>query len=179
MNQSWRKHFAPKKPTARQAVGARSQYIGESFESWCNTQHREAVQQGILAWWRHVSPRVKWIGKGERAQAKIVGDAVADYVMQLCVSGRAVVAEAKATEKERLVRSAIEPQQFDHLEACVKHGGLGILLGQFTIDGLPWRYAAPWPVPWRERGQGASIGVEELQEWQVKSGENYLRRFIR
>jgi hypothetical protein len=151
---------------------------GAQFEGWLEVHHREAVALGLLSWWRHISPRVKWVGLGARARAVVVGEACADYVGQTC-SGRSLVIEAKSTGDVRFRRGAIEPQQLAHLDACAAHDGLAILAIEFRAqDGdalrIVGRFAVPWRlVPWRKLRSAESISAADLAGFEA-TGRCYL-----
>lgn len=163
--------------TANQVRGERNRDAGEAFEAWLEGWHRRARQLGI-ARVRKVSPAVKWVGRGHRARPKVVGENGADYVGRLR-GGRAIVAEAKATEEERLPRSAFEKHQIDDLDEAAALGALALGLIELRIAGRVRRFAAPWPLDWRWRGAGASVGLEELEPWEIRDGECYLARWAR
>jgi hypothetical protein len=53
-----------------------------------------------------------------------------------------------------------------------------VLLVELHVAGRPRRFAAPWPVPWKVSGRGASVGLEELGPWEVApTSRCYLERF--
>lgn len=169
--------------SSRRRGGAIARHAGASFEGWLEVHHREAVRVGLLAWWRHVSPRVMWIGHGAKAQAKVVGEACADYVGQLATTGRALVVEAKSTSHARFALAQLEVQQLAHLDACAAGGGLAILAIEFREQGegtlrILGRYAVPWQsVPWQVLRSARSVGPAELAPWLVR-GPCYLEPLV-
>ena len=163
--------------TARQVRGERNRDSGEAFEAWLEGWHRIARQRGI-AHVRKVSPAVKWVGRGDRARPKVVGENGADYVGRLR-GGRAIVAEAKATVEDRLPRSEFKPHQAADLDAAASLGALAMALIELRVAGRVRRFAAPWPPPWRMRGEGGSVGLEELAPFEIREGECYLERWAR
>jgi hypothetical protein len=178
-------------------AATRSQFFGQNFENFLSAQHNGCLLQGILAWWRHVSPKVKWVRRPEKcprckspnwgAHATVVGDACADYVGQL-VSGQALTVEAKSYAG-RFGFSELEEHQVKMLDACARNGGLALLALELRPDPKhpecwarewgPWkRFAVRWDrVPWRVRGAGKSLGVEDLSGWEMR-GQLYLKRFL-
>src|SRR2546430_7292693 len=82
-----------------------SQFYGQTFESHLAAQHEACIRAGILAWCRHISPKVKWVTTklncwkchASRSQmaARVVGEACADYVGQF-TTGHAIAEEAKS-----------------------------------------------------------------------------------
>lgn len=167
--------------------GHRAKQAGEAFEAWLAAQHRLAEHRGVLAWARAVSPRVRWVGHGAAARAKVVGDACADFLGQLA-DGRALVVEAKSRRAADgpLYFTEIEPQQREQLDACARHAGVALLALEFReVDGFvltPRRFVVPWPsVPWRVRKTAQSLALEDLiacgTDWQVRA-DLYLLPFV-
>ncbi len=160
-----------------QLRGAKAQQAGEGWEAWLARQHQVARQRGI-ARIRKVSPWVKILkklGMG-RFMVAFTGDNGCDYLGPLR-GGRTLVAEAKASDDPRLGRSAFDQHQLDDLDAAAALGALALALVQLRVDGRLRRFAAPWPLNWRERGNGAGVGLEELGPWEIREGELYLERW--
>lgn len=162
---------------ANQVRGAKAHDAGDAFEAWLATQHAVARRRG-LARVRKVSPAVRWMKIRGVTTAKVVGENGADFV-GILRSGRALVAEAKASDDPTLGRSAFEDHQVADLDAAAALGALALALVQLRIDHRLRRFAAPWPLRWRERGRGAGVGLEELAPWEIREGECYLERWAR
>lgn len=161
-----------------QLRGAKAQEAGAAFELWLATQHQVARARGF-AKVRKVSPEVKWTrGRGGIVTAKVVGENGCDY-LGIVRPGRALVAEAKASDDPRLGRSAFEQHQIDDLDAAAPLGALALALVQLRIDRRLRRFAAPWPLSWVAVGRGASVGLEELAPFEIREGECYLERWAR
>jgi len=163
--------------TARQRGGVEARRAGDAFERWVAAQHRAALMAGDLAWIRHVSPAVKWVGSGNKARVIVIGDACADFV-GMAKHGRAVVVEAKS-RVGRLGKAQLLEQQVEQLDATAHGGGLALLLVELRhLKEAPAgpRYAVPWAeVPWSARG---GVGHAELAPWLVDERDLYLRRFL-
>jgi len=174
-----------------------SQFYGQNFEQHLAVQHEACIREGILAWCRHISPKVKWVhGRfscwkchASRSQqvAQVVGDACADYVGQF-TTGQALTEEAKSYTG-RFQFSDLEKQQVRMLDACALNGGVALLSLELRKDpahperwdsawGYHRRFCVPWSqVPWRSAGGGKGVGIDELEGWEMR-GQLYLKRFL-
>lgn len=166
---------------AKQLAGAEAMWFGSQFEAWIHGQHETAVNAGLVAWHRHISPKVRWVGKGPRGQrfGIVVGEACADYALQL-VGGQSVVLEAKSVkEPHRLAICDFKKQQREHLTACARAGGLALMLAEFrSPNGQHKRFAVPWlEVPWRVRRTAQALDAIDLRGWEVEE-PIYIRRFL-
>src|SRR5581483_246625 len=109
-------------PTAARHARA----AGEHFESWLHTQFEKAVFMRLISWWRHVGPKIKWVGKAAAAAPRAIGVGPADFIAQ-AADGRCLVAEAKSRANGIVMYSDIEKHQREHLAACHKAGGIALL----------------------------------------------------
>lgn len=167
---------------SRKTGGAVARWAGDNFEQWNAAQLTMAQHQGIIAWWRHISPRVRWVGRGGKVHPVVTGEAAADYVGQL-VGGRAFVIEAKTRRLAdgSFYQREVEPQQLAHLQACAQGGGLALLVIEFRTEALQLlRYAVPWlETPWQKKNVGLFINPDVLAGWGVEPNGLYLNRFIK
>lgn len=161
-------------PSSKAAASKEAQRQGVAFESWLNEQHDEAARLGLVAWVKHVSPKVRMIGRG---QWKVVGKACADF-NGCAFDGKSVVIEAKSIGDARLSRSQLEPVQVEQLERTAGAGGAALVVVRFrSLPGSPV-YAVPWQaLPWRTKGKGASVDPADIEQWRVTQSP-YLRMFF-
>ena len=162
-----------------QLIGAIAQASGEAFEELLARHHRDARQRGV-ARVRKVSQLVKILRALGRGQFVVVftGENGCDWKGSLR-GGRAITAESKSIAGPRLQRSMFEQHQIDDLDEAARFGELALALVQLRIDGRPRRFAAPWPLAWKQDGRGAGVGLEELAPWEIREGECYLERWAR
>lgn len=72
-----------------------------------------------------------------------------DFIAMEKGTGRKVLAEAKATEDDRIIFSRLEDHQVEALNATVEHGGLAFLI--IIIQGIPSMLA--WPIEGFKKGK--------------------------
>jgi hypothetical protein len=173
----------------RQLAGSRAHAVGDVFEAWCEHQHALAEARGLIVHPRHVSPKIRVLGKNrdQTLRVRIVGKAGADWIAQLpaAFGGRIYRAESKTTELEdprdepTLARSAFLEHQVEELDATVANAGLAAVLWEVRAPGhVPRRFGAPWPLAWEKAGRGYSVTAASLRAWEVRAGECYVERLL-
>lgn len=139
-------------------------------------QHAQAIRLGLLACVEHNEPHAKVFPVN---RVVYVRAGVADYTGCLA-DARYLAVEAKSTKAARLMRSAVQPKQAQHLDAVSGVGGLAVLLVEFRHGSMPRRFACPWRhVPWAKVRSADSVGAVDLVEWEIQAGECYLAKVVK
>ena len=89
----------------------------------------------------------------------------------------------KAARADHVLQNTGSFEQLDHqvadLDTAAALGALAMALVELRVDGRPRRFAVPWrSMPWRERGTGGSVGLEELAGFEIQPGRLYLEPWL-
>lgn len=154
--------------------GHRSRSIGKSFEEVIDIscKHYENIGMAII---EKTPEPMKVLGKNEHGkfQACFEKKAQPDYKGVL-YKGKAVIFEAKATEKDRIKKDAITPGQFESLDSHWKMQAIAFVLVSFQLERY---YRVPWEI-WRkmETVYGRKYLKEtDLTDYKVRFGGNWLQ----
>lgn len=121
--------------------------------------HGEALCRALLA--RHGFVRIERIQTGWKVLFKYEGDkrvvkdafplepVEGDFIAMEKGTGRKVLAEAKATEDDRIIFSRLEDHQVEALDGTVAEGGLAFLI--VIIQGKGSMIS--WPIPEFKKGK--------------------------
>lgn len=134
------------KRSREQLQGQRSRSIGKHFEEVIEMTCRHYRDTGVAIIEKTPEP-MKVLGKNNkgRFQACFIKKAQPDF--KGCMDGgKAIVFEAKATEKDRIRKNVITAEQFGYLEDYWKMGAESFVLVSF---GMERYYRVPWGI-WRE-----------------------------
>jgi hypothetical protein len=158
----------------RSAAGRKAKRVGDRFDvEWAGVQHEMAGMLGILVHIEHNQPHTRMV----KNRVIYTRKGVADYTGTL-YGGRSFAAEFKSTDDERLMRSAIQAKQAEHLDRVAKAGGLALLLVEFRTP-VRKQYAVPWlQVPWKTLRSAESLSQEDVSTWLVPAGKCYLDPFM-
>lgn len=129
-----------------QIQGHRSRSIGKHFEEIIEMACWNYRDTGVAIIEKTPEP-MKVLGKSNkgRFQACFIKKAQPDF--KGCIAGgKAIVFEAKATEKERIRKNVITAEQFGYLEDYWKMGAEAFVLVSFCLERY---YRVPWGI-WRE-----------------------------
>ena len=156
------------------------QALGKAHEAWVESQHREALRLGLLAFEpEHNEPQVQRV----RGRLVRVKRSVSDWTGMLSAArgSRLFAAEAKATVGERIPKSAVRPHQARYLTKVAAGGGLAALVVAFrAADDIPRCCAIPWgEVPWSTGRWKLGLRVEDALPWEVLEGECYVGNLLR
>jgi len=126
--------------------GYRSRTIGKSFEAvidWACKKYDD-LEMAII---EKTPEPMKVLGRGEKGRftACFEKKAQPDYKGSIR-GGQTIIFEAKATEKDRIMKNAITPGQFKSLE---NHWRIEAVVFVLVCFGLERYYRIPWGV-WRE-----------------------------
>lgn len=144
-------HAEEDKSPARQAQGSISHALGESFEaqiltaceyyrSVCHAEIDKTPEPIKVISGRHQNPSGCW-----SFEAVFTKQAQPDFQGTLC-GGSSVVFEAKATDKDRIQKSAVTEEQARALESHANMGALAFVLVCLRGRAI---YRVPWKVWWR------------------------------
>lgn len=155
------------------------QALGKAHEAWVESQHREALRLGLLAFEpEHNEPQVQRV----RGRLVRVKRSVSDWTGMLSAArgSRLFAAEAKATVGERIPKSAVRPHQARYLTKVAAGGGLAALVVAFrAADDTPRRCAIPWAeVPWSTGRWKLGLRLEDALPWEVREGECYVKKLL-
>lgn len=151
------------KKSREQLQGHRSRVIGKSFEEVIDAacKHYRNTEVAII---EKTPEPMKVLGKSNkgRFQACFIKKAQPDF-KGCMANGKAVVFEAKATEKDRIRKSVITDEQFEYLEGYWKMKASAFVLVSFNLERY---YRVPWGI-WRE--MEIFYGRKYLQEKDLES----------
>lgn len=151
------------KKNREQLQGHRSRVIGKSFEEVIEAACINYRNKEIAIIEKTPEP-MKVLGKSikGRFQACFIKKAQPDF-KGCMANGKAVVFEAKATEKDRIRKSVITDEQFEYLEGYWKMKASAFVLVSFNQERY---YRVPWGI-WRE--METFYGRKYLQEKDLES----------
>lgn len=134
------------KKTREQLQGHRSRVIGKSFEEVIEAACINYRNKEIAIIEKTPEP-MKVLGKSIKGRfpACFIKKAQPDF-KGCMANGKAVVFEAKATEKDRIRKSVITDEQFEYLEGYWKMKASAFVLVSFNLERY---YRVPWGI-WRE-----------------------------
>lgn len=154
--------------------GHRSRSIGKSFEEVIDISCKHYGNIGMAIIEKTPEP-MKVLGKGDhgRFPACFEKKAQPDYKGVL-YKGQAIIFEAKATEKDRIKKEAVTPEQFESLDSHWKIQAIVFVLVSFQLERY---YRVPWGT-WREMEllYGRKYLKEtDLKEYQLKFCSGWLQ----
>lgn len=146
-----------------QLQGHRSRVIGKSFEEVIEAACINYRNKEIAIIEKTPEP-MKVLGKSIKGRfpACFIKKAQPDF-KGCMANGKAVVFEAKATEKDRIRKSVITDEQFEYLEGYWKMKASAFVLVSFNLERY---YRVPWGI-WRE--METFYGRKYLQEKDLES----------
>ncbi|OFV69273.1 Holliday junction resolvase RecU [Acetobacterium wieringae] len=150
-----------------QLQGHRSRVIGKSFEevieaACINYRNKEIAIIEKTPEPMKVLGKVHRRGSNGRFEACFIKKAQPDFKGCLA-NGKAIVFEAKATEKDRIRKNVITDEQFEYLEGYWKMKASAFVLVCFNMERY---YRVPWGI-WRE--MEVIFGRKYLQERDLES----------
>ena len=143
---------------------------GKELEDRIIKQNEHYLKQGIATIKKIPN---KWVIR--RKGPHIVGanpapSGLCDFIgTSKLVSGRLIVFDAKECKlKTRFPLKNIKPEQMDHMQETVEHGGIAFLIVHFTELNetyfLPYSFVKPyWDAAEKEEGP-SSIPLDEIRE---------------
>lgn len=165
-------HAEEDKSPARQAQGSISHALGESFEaqiltaceyyrSICHAEIDKTPEPIKVISGRHQNPSGCW-----SFEAVFTKQAQPDFQGTID-GGSSVVFEAKATDKDRIMQSAVTEEQARALESHANMGALAFVLVCLRGRAV---YRVPWEVWWRMRQHFGHkyMTAEELEPFRVQ-----------
>ncbi len=160
------------KNPARQAQGSISHALGESFEaqiltaceyyrSICHAEIDKTPEPIKVISGRHQNPSGCW-----SFEAVFTKQAQPDFQGTID-GGRSVVFEAKATDKDRILQSAVTHEQAYAMQSHAQKGALVFVLVCLRGRAV---YRVPWEVWWRMRQHFGHkyMTAEELEPYRVQ-----------
>lgn len=165
-------HAEEDKNLARQAQGSISHALGESFEaqiltaceyyrSVCHAEIDKTPEPIKVISGRHQNPSGCW-----SFEAVFTKQAQPDFQGTID-GGRSVVFEAKATDKDRILQSAVTHEQAYAMQSHAQKGALVFVLVCLRGRAV---YRVPWEVWWRMRQHFGHkyMTAEELEPYRVQ-----------
>lgn len=176
----------PRTTRDRAAAGRHAKRVGDALEAWTRAQLQAAVLAGILAWWAKIEAGARYKPQRDtatgawRQQLTWGARAAADFIAVRRADAVSVAIECKSVDGGRLARSAIEPQQVEHLQATADAGGVALLVVEYRTEGAlvhtARQYAVPWcEVPWEVERTAWSAPEAPLARWRVRAAEIFER----
>lgn len=153
----------------RQLQGRQSRALGESFEQWIEASLNYYEWQKIACISKTPEP-VKILSKVDhfgRFQACFVKKAQPDFKGTLC-DGTCIIFEAKHTEKDRILQSAVTDEQAEIFD---KYQLMGAKCFVMVSLGLQSFYRIPWAV-WSDMKQITGhkyMNADDLAAYRLKS----------
>lgn len=143
-------NIAREKKNSERVQGRRSRVIGKSFEEVIEAACRHYREMEVAIIEKTPEP-MKVLGKVHRTgahgrfEACFIKAAQPDF-KGCMANGKAIVFEAKATEKDRIRKDVITSDQFAYLEGYWKMKAGAFVLVSFNLEHY---YRVPWGI-WRE-----------------------------
>ena len=172
-------HAEEDKSPARQAQGSISHALGESFEAQILTACAYYRAHGIAEIDKTPEPIKVISGRRQNPsgcwsfEAVFTKQAQPDFQGTLC-GGSSVVFEAKATDKDRILQSAVTEEQARALESHANMGALAFVLVCLRGRAV---YRVPWEVWWRmkEHFGHKYMTAEALEPYRVQMRQGVIR----